>query len=47
MRPNMAAGPVHLLDAGIVTEQRYAGAATAPAALGGALAERLGPAKRV
>ena len=47
MRPNMAAGPIHLLEAGIVTEQRYAGAGTAPAALGGALAERLGPAKRV
>ncbi|HEX4745017.1 MAG TPA: arginase family protein [Candidatus Limnocylindria bacterium] len=43
----MAAGPVHLIEAGIVTEQRYAGAGTAPAALGGALAERLGPAKRV
>ena len=43
----MAAGPIHLLEAGIVTEQRYAGAGTAPAALGGALAERLGPAKRV
>ena len=47
MRPNMAAGRFHLLEAGIVTEQRYAGAGTAPAALGGALAERLGPAKRV
>jgi len=43
----MAAGRFHLLEAGIVTEQRYAGAGTAPAALGGALAERLGPAKRV
>lgn len=43
----MAAGPVHLLEAGIVTEQRYAGAGTAPAALGGAMAERLLPAKRV
>lgn len=43
----MAAGPIHLLEAGIVTEQRYAGAGTAPAALGGALAERLRPAKRV
>lgn len=43
----MAAGPVHLLEAGIVTEQRYAGAGTAPAALGGAMAERLMPAKRV
>jgi arginase len=47
MRPNMAARPFHLLDAGIVTEQRYAGAGTAPAALGGALAERLAPSKRV
>ncbi len=43
----MAAGPVHLLEAGIVTEQRYAGAGSAPAALGGAMAERLAPAKRV
>ncbi len=43
----MAASPVHLLEAGIVTEQRYAGAGTAPAALGGAMAERLTPAKRV
>jgi arginase len=47
MRPNMAAGPIHLLEAGLVTEQRYAGAGTAPAALGGALVERLAPAKRV
>ena len=47
MRPNMAASPVHLLEAGIVTEQRYAGAGSAPAALGGAMAERLAPAKRV
>src|SRR5687767_9152922 len=47
MRPNMAARPFHLLDAGIVTEQRYAGAGTAPAALGGAVAERLAPSKRV
>lgn len=43
----MAANTVHLLEAGIVTEQRYAGAGSAPAALGGAMAERLRPAKRV
>lgn len=47
MPPNMAAGPVHLLEAGIVTEQRFAGMAEAPAALGPLLAERLRPAKRV
>lgn len=47
MRPNMAARPVHLLEAGVVTEQRFAGLAGAPAALGGAMAERLTPAKRV
>lgn len=47
MRPNMAAGPVHLLEAGIVTEQRYAGSGGAPAALGGAMTARLAPAKRV
>ena len=43
----MAAGPLHLLEAGIVTDQRYAGAGSAPAALGGAVAEHLRPAKRV
>ncbi len=47
MRPNMAAGTVHLLEAGVVTEQRYAGVGGAPAALGGAMAEHLRPVKRV
>ena len=39
--------PIHLLEAGIVTEQRYAGVSEAPAALGGMFADRLGAAKRV
>lgn len=43
----MASGQVHLLEAGIVTEGRFAGSAAAPAALSGAVAERIGPAKRV
>lgn len=47
MRPKMAAGQIHLLEAGIVTEGRFAGSAAAPAALSGAVAERLQPAKRV
>ena len=38
---------VHLIEAGIVTEQRSAGAIGAPAALAGAFAERLRPEKRV
>ncbi len=38
---------VHLIEAGIVTEQRSAGASGAPAALAGAFAERLHPEKRV
>lgn len=43
MRPRA----VHLIEAGIVTEQRSAGAIGAPAALAGAFAERLRPDKRV
>jgi len=43
----MASGQVHLLEAGIVTEVRFAGSAGAPAALSGAVAERPQPAKRV
>ncbi len=43
----MAGGQVHLLEAGIVTEVRFAGSAGAPAALSGAVAERLQPGKRV
>ena len=43
----MAHRPVHLLEAGIVTEQRFMGVAEAPAALGPVFAERLQPGKRV
>src|SRR5258708_7132355 len=39
--------PVHLLEAGIVTQQRFMGGAEAPAPLGLAFAPRLPPAKRV
>jgi arginase family enzyme len=43
----MAHRPVHLLEAGIVTEQRFMGVAEAPAVLGPAFAERFKPEKRV
>jgi len=43
----MAHRPVHLLEAGIVTEQRFMGVAEAPAALGPAFVKRLRPEKRV
>ena len=43
----MARRPVHLLEAGIVTEQRFMGVAEAPAALWPAFIERLRPEKRV
>lgn len=43
----MGARPLHLLDAGVVTEPRFAGLGAAPAALGGSMVERLRPAKRV
>ena len=43
----MADRPIHLMEAGIVTEQRFAGAIEAPAALAPVFAERLQPEKRV
>ena len=43
----MAQRPVHLLEAGIVTEQRFMGVAEAPAALSPAFMARLRPEKRV
>ncbi len=43
----MAAAAVHLLEAGIVTEQRLAALGGAPAALGDAIAERVRADKRV
>ena len=43
----MAHRPVHLLEAGIVTEQRFTGVTEAPAALGPAFADQLHPEKRV
>ncbi|MDP9266170.1 MAG: arginase family protein [Chloroflexota bacterium] len=43
----MAHRPVHLLESGIVTEQRFMGVAEAPAALGPAFADRFKPEKRV
>jgi len=47
MRPEMAARPLHLFEAGVVTEQRFMGLQEAPAALGARLADRLGAEKRV
>jgi arginase len=43
----MAARPLHLFEAGLVTEQRFMGLQEAPAVLGVLLADRLGPEKRV
>ena len=43
----MAARPLHLFEAGVVTEQRFMGLQEAPAALGPLLADRLGADKRV
>ena len=43
----MAARPLHLFEAGIITEQQFSGLQEAPAALGPLLAERLGAEKRV
>jgi arginase len=43
----MAARPLHLFEAGVVTEQRFMGLQEAPAALGPLLADRLGAEKRV
>src|SRR3989454_10772282 len=47
MRPEMAARPRHLFDAGVVTEQRFIGLQEAPATLSPLLADRLGTEKRV
>ena len=43
----MAARPLHLFEAGVVTEQRFAGLASAPAALAEAFVHDLGPEKHV
>ncbi len=47
MRPLMAARPLHLFEAGVVTETRFAGMAAAPGALSEAFVRRLGPEKHV
>src|SRR5438128_9810773 len=47
MRPQMAARPLHLFEAGVVTEQQFVGLGEAPAVLAPLLAERLGADKRV
>src|SRR5438093_1595459 len=47
MRPQMAARPLHLFEAGVVTEQRFAGLADAPAALANAFAHALGAQKHI
>jgi arginase len=47
MRPEMAARPLHLFEAGVVTEQRFAGLASAPAVLAEAFAHDLSPEKHV
>jgi arginase family enzyme len=39
--------PLHLLEAGIITEQRYLGVAEAPAAISGEIASAVRPEKRV
>ena len=43
----MAARPLHLFEAGVVTEQRFAGLASAPAALAEAFLRDLAPEKHV
>ena len=43
----MAARPIHLFEAGVVTEQRFAGLASAPAALAEAFVHDLSPEKHV
>ena len=43
----MAARPLHLFEAGVVTEQRFIGLQEAPAVLGPRFADRLGAEKRV
>ncbi len=45
MRPGMT--PVHLLEAGIITEQRYLGMSEAPGILAGEIAPLVRPQKRV
>jgi arginase family enzyme len=47
MRPQMAARPLHLFEAGVVTEQRFAGLASAPAVLAESFARVLAPEKHV
>ena len=47
MRPQMAARPLHLFEAGVVTETRFAGMAAAPGALSEHFVQRLGPEKHV
>lgn len=47
MRPEMAARPLHLFEAGVVTEQRFAGLASAPAALAESFVHDLAPEKHV
>jgi arginase len=43
----MAARPLHIFEAGVVTEQRFMGLQEAPAVLGSLLADRLATEKRV
>ena len=47
MRPQMAARALHLFEAGVVTETRFAGMASAPGALAEQFVRRLGPEKHV
>src|SRR3990170_5651132 len=47
MRPLMAARPLHLFEAGVVTETRFAGMAAAPGTLSEHFVRRLGPEKHV
>src|SRR4051812_31412658 len=47
MRPQMAARPLHLFEAGVVTEQRFAGLAAAPGALAEVFGHDLQPEKQV
>lgn len=47
MMMRTVSAPVHLLEAGIITEQRYLGMAEGPAALAGEIAALIRPAKRV
>lgn len=47
MRPQVAARPLHLFEAGLVTEQRFAGLASAPAALADTFVHALAPEKHV